>query len=212
MGIKRHKAFANWWRSKAKDTETMEEYLFSGPVVATKVMLVGDAEAAKQSADDASSLLINIPKNLTCKQIDKALDNIFRKELSFERGRQTRNRTRSNARYSLSKPAKAESLKSAFDIIEAEREALAIGKKLSNVQQADKVGLKVKISEAIKAQQDGLAEYKIYLLLTTVTRKKKLANTAIGNAAAVFFHKKILYTNSCTPVRFRYPPPQYLVN
>ena len=86
MGIKRHKAFANWWRSKAKDTETMEEYLFSGPVVATKVMLVGDTEAAKQSADDASSLLINIPKNLTCKQIDKALDNIFRKELSFEKG------------------------------------------------------------------------------------------------------------------------------
>ena len=195
MGITRHKAFANWWRSKANDTETMEEYLFSGPVVATKVMLVGDTEAAKQSADDASSLLINIPKNLTCKQIDKALDNIFRKELSFERGRQSRNHTRSNARYSLSKPAKAESLKSAFDIIEAEREALAIGKKLSNVQQADKVGLKVKISEAIKAQQDGLAEYKIYLLLTTVTRKKKLANTTIGNATAVFFQKK-----SCTQI------------
>ena len=71
------------------------------------------------------------------------VDNIFRKELSFERGRQTRNPTRSNARYSLSKPAKARSLKSAFDIIEAEREALAIGKKLSNVQLADKVGLKV---------------------------------------------------------------------
>ena len=121
------------------------------------------------------------------------MDNIFRKELSFERGRQTRNHTRSNARYSLSKPAKAESLKSAFDIIEAEREALAIGKKLSNVQQADKVGLKVKISEAIKAQQDGLAEYKIYLLLTTVTRKKKLANTTIGNATAVFFQKNLVH-------------------
>lgn len=74
------------------------------------------------------------------------------------------------------------------------------------------MGLKVKISEAIKAQQDGLAEYKIYLLLTTVTRKKKLANTTIGNAAAVFFQKKILYTNLCTPVRFRYPSPQYLVH
>ena len=103
----RHKAFANWWRSKANDTETMEEYLFSGPVVATKVMLVDDAEAARRCASDASSLLIDIPKNLTRKQIDKALDNIFRKELSFEKGRQTRNPTRSNARYSLSKPAKA---------------------------------------------------------------------------------------------------------
>ena len=183
----KYKAFANWWRRKANDTETMGEYLFSEPVAATKVMLVDDAEAAKQSANDASSLLINIPKNLTRKQIDKALDNIFRKELSFERGRQTRNPARSNARYSLSKPAKAESLKSAFDIIEAEREALAIGKKLSNVQLADKVGLKVEISEATRAEQDGLAEYEIYLLSTTVSRKKKLAQTAIANAAKGIF-------------------------
>ena len=73
----RYKAFANWWRSKGNDTETMGEYLFAEPVAATKVMLVDDAEAAKQSANDASSLLINIPKNLTRKQIDKALDNIF---------------------------------------------------------------------------------------------------------------------------------------
>ena len=183
----KYKAFANWWRRKANDTETMGEYLFSEPVAATKVMLVDDAEAAVKSASDASSLLINIPKNLTRKQIDKALDNIFRKELSFEKGRQTRNPTRSNARYSLSKPAKAHSLKSAFDIIEAEREALAIGKKLSNVQLADKVGLKVEISEATRTQQDGLAEYEIYLLSTTVSRKKKLAKTAIANAAKGIF-------------------------
>ena len=183
----KYKAFTNWWRSKANDTETMGEYLFSEPVAATKVILVDDAEAAKQSADDASSLLINIPKNLTRKQIDKALDNIFRKELSFERGRQTRNPTRSNARYSLSKPAKAHSLKSAFDIIEAEHEALANGRKLSNVQLADKVGLKVEVSEATRAEQDDLAEYEIYLLSTTVSRKKKLAKNAIGDAAAGIF-------------------------
>jgi len=189
----KHKAFANWWRSKANDTETMGEYLFAEPVAATKVMLVDGEKAAKQSADDASSLLISIPKNLTRKQIDKALDNIFRKELSFEKGRQTRNPTRSNARYSLSKPAKAHSLKSAFAIIEAEREALAIGKKLSNVQLADKVGLTVKVSNETKEYQflneDGvinetaLAEYELYLLSTTVSRKKKLAKTAIANAA-----------------------------
>ena len=183
----KYKAFANWWRRKANDTETMGEYLFAEPVAATKVMLVDDAEAAKQSADDASSLLINIPKNLTRKQIDTALDNIFRKELSFEKGRQTRNPTRSNARYSLSKPAKAHSLKSAFSIIEAEREALDIGKKLSNVQLADKVGLKVEISKATRAEQDGLAEYEIYLLSTTVSRKKKLAKTAIASAAKGIF-------------------------
>ena len=66
------------------------------------------------------------------------------------------------------------------------------------------MGLKVKISEAIKAQQDGLAEYEIYLLSTTVSRKKKLAKTAMGDAAAVFFHKKILYTNLCTRIFINY--------
>ena len=123
--------------------------------------------------------------------------NIFRKELSFEKGRQTRNPTRSNARYSLSKPAKAESLKSAFDIIEAQREALAIGKNLSNVQLADKVGLKVTVNNETKEYQflneDGainetaLAEYELYLLSTTVSRKKKLAKTVIANAAKGIF-------------------------
>jgi len=183
----KHKSFANWWRNKANNTETIGEYLFAEPVASTKVMLVGDAEAAKLSADDASSLLINIPKNLNRRQIDKALDAIFKKELSFEKGRQTRNPSRSNARYKLSKPVKAESLKSAFDIIEAEREALANGKKLSNVQLADKVGLRVEISEATRAEQDDLAEYELYLLSTTVSRKKKLAKTAIANAAKGIF-------------------------
>ena len=87
----------------------------------------------------------------------------------------------------LANQPKLDSLKSAFDIIEAEREALAIGKNLSNVQLADKVGLKVEISEATRAEQDGLAEYEIYLLSTTVSRKKKLAKTAIANAAKGVF-------------------------
>ena len=35
-----------------------------------------------------------------------------------------------------------------------------------------------------------LAEYEIYLLSTSVSRKKKLAKTAIANAAKGIFHKK----------------------
>ena len=81
----------------------------------------------------------------------------------------------------------ADSLKSAFYIVEAEREALENGKKLSNVQLADKVGLKVEISEATRAEQSDLAEYELYLLSTTVSRKKKLAKTAIANAAKGIF-------------------------
>ena len=186
-GGDKYKAFANWWRSKANGAETLGEYLFSEPVSKSKVTMINDAEAALQSVNDTSSLLINIPKNLTRKQIDKALGSIIGKELSFEKGRQTRNPSRSNARYSLSKPVKAESLKSAFDIIEAENAALSAGKKLSNVQLADKVGLKVEISQATKDEQDSLAEYEMYLLSTTVSRKKKLAKTAIENAGKGIF-------------------------
>lgn len=55
------------------------------------------------------------------------------------------------------------------------------------MQLADKVGLKVEISEATRAEQDDLAEYEIYLLSTKVSRKKKLAKTAIANAAKGIF-------------------------
>ena len=55
------------------------------------------------------------------------------------------------------------------------------------MQLADKVGLQVEISEATRAEQDGLAEYEIYLLSTTVSRKKKLAKTAIASVAKGIF-------------------------
>jgi hypothetical protein len=183
----KYEAFTNWWCEKLSNQDTKGTYLFAEPITASKLELINDKKQALAASQDASSLLINIPKHLNRRQIDKALDALFKKELTFEKGRQTRNPSRSNARYSLSKPVMADSLKSAFDIIEAEREALAIGKKLSNVQLADKVGLKVEISEATRAEQDGLAEYEIYLLSTTVSRKKKLAKTAIANAAKGIF-------------------------
>ena len=183
----KYKAFTNWWCEKLDNQDTKGTYLFAEPVTASKLELIHDKQQALSASQDASSLLITIPKHLNRRQIDKALDALFKKELTFEKGRQTRNPSRSNARYSLSKPVMADSLKSAFDIIEAEHEALANGKKLSNVQLADKVGLSVEISEATRAEQGDLAEYELYLLSTTVSRKKKLAKTAIANAAKGFF-------------------------
>jgi len=183
----KYKAFTSWWCERISDQDTKGTYLFAEPVTASKIELVDDKQQALSASQDASSLLINIPKHLNRRQIDKALDAIFKKEFTFEKGRQTRNPSRSNARYSLSKPVMADSLKSAFDIVEAEREALENGKKLSNVQLADKVGLKVEISEATRAEQSDLAEYELYLLSTTVSRKKKLAKTAIANAAKGIF-------------------------
>ena len=68
---------------------------------------------------------------------------------------------------------------------------------MSNVQQADKVGLKVTVNNETKEYQflneDGeinetaLAEYELYLLSTTVSRKKKLAKTVIANATKGIF-------------------------
>jgi hypothetical protein len=165
----------------------MGEYLFSEPVTPQKVALIEDEATAKNLLTDASSILINIPKNLSRKQIDKALENIFRRELTFEKGRRMRNPKRSNARYNLSKPVKAHSLKTAFDIILLEREAQEIGKKMSNIQLADACGIKVNVSSTTKSEQSDLAEYEAYLLSTTVSRKKKLANTAIANAANGLF-------------------------
>lgn len=177
----KYKAFTDWWCTKLSQFETRGTHLFAEPILTKKVSVIDDAQTASLAANDVGSLLINIPNNLTRKQIDMSLDRIFRKELVFEKGRQTRNPSRSSARYKLSKPVKAESLKSAFDIIEAEREALVYGIKLSNMQLADKVGLKVEVSEATKTEQKNLAEYQLYLLSTTVSRKKRLAKTAIAN-------------------------------
>ena len=78
---------------------------------------------------------------------------------------------------------------------------------MSNVQQADKVGLKVTVNNETKEYQflneDGainqtaLIEYELYLLSTTVSRKKKLAKTTIANAGAGVFPLNQYCTQIC---------------
>ena len=174
-------AFTKWWISKVSEKETRGEFLFAEPVSATSVMLIDDIEVAKEAAKDNSTLLLNIPKNFTRKRIDKALENIFKRELEFERGRQTKNPNRSNARYALTKAVKVENLKQSFDIVEVERHAKLKGEKLDNLTLADAVGLKVELSETTKSEQDELAAYEVYMLQTKVSKKKKIAKTAIRN-------------------------------
>ena len=90
-----------------------------------------------------SSLLIRIPKALTRRQIDMSNERIFAKEISFERERQTRNLTRSNARYSLTNPIKVETYKMAFDVYKHILLVNSNDKKVSNYKLAKAVGLKV---------------------------------------------------------------------
>ena len=175
-------AFTKWWRSKVNDTETRGEYLFAEPTTINKVMLVEDRDTAIQSVDDESSLLIRIPKALTRKQIDMSIERIFSKEMTFERGRQTRNPTRSNARYSLTSPIKVDNLKTAFEVYEHILLANSKNEKVSNYQIAKRVGLVVKmdkIDEDVRTNRDTAYEHKV--IGVAVTRKKKTAIDAISN-------------------------------
>jgi len=140
----RYKAFCDWWISKVSDDEQRGQYLFAEPLTVHKVQLIADKKTAQQLADDASSLLIAIPKNLKRSQIDKAIEKIFKDELSFSRGRKVRNpKFSSNARYHLAKPLTAQLLKVAFAIYELKVDAEHNNKKLSNAAIAKIVGLKV---------------------------------------------------------------------
>ena len=174
------KAFTQWWRSKVSDTETRGEYLFSEPLTVNAVMLVEDKEIAIQSVDDKSSLLIGIPKALTRKQIDMSIERIFTKEMTFERGRQTRNPNRSNARYNLSNPIKVETYKMAFDVYEQILLAESDGEKVSNYKLAKVVGLKVGSRTTDEVYDKAYEHRKISV---AVTRKKKTAIDAIRNVA-----------------------------
>ena len=171
-------AFTKWWRSKVNDTETRGEYLFAEPTTINKVMLIEDRDTAIQSADDESSLLIRIPKALTRRQIDMSIERIFAKEMTFERGRQTRNPTRSNARYSLTNPIKVETYKVAFDVYEHILLANSNDEKVSNYKLAKAVGIKV--GSRIKDEAYDIANERKKISVA-VTRKKKTAIDAISN-------------------------------
>ena len=176
-------AFTKWWRSKVSDGETRGEYLFAEAPTPNKVVLIEDRDVAIQAVEDESSLLIRIPKSLTRKQIDVAIERIFAKEMTFERGRQTRNPTRSNARYKLSKPISVETYKMAFDIYEMLLNKERSNVKLSNYVIAKRVGLAVTRKEdTLKGQEMTVADER-RTISVAVTRKKKTAIDAIRNVA-----------------------------
>ena len=174
-------AFTKWWRSKVNDTETRGEYLFAEPTTINKVTLIEDRDTAIQSVDDESSLLIRIPKALTRRQIDMSIERIFSKEMTFEKGRQTRNPTRSNARYSLTSPIKVDNLKTAFDVYEHILLANSNDENVSNYQIAKRIGIVVtRKEETLKEQEMTVADER-RTIGVSVTRKKRTAIDAISN-------------------------------
>ena len=171
-------AFTKWWRTKVNATETRGEYLFAEPIAQHRVQLIEDEQAAKIALHDSSTLLVALPSSITRKQLDSALENIIRKNLSFERGRQTRNPSRSNARYSLSKPIKAESLLTSFNLYELTQKN---NDGISNFKLAKLVGIEVN-------SQIGTEPSRVRRKISTaVSRKKKLASDAIQNVVQGWF-------------------------
>ena len=177
------KGFCDWFNAKVSDTETKGTYLFAEPHTIDKVELITDAKQASEAVDDASSLLVQIPKGLKRKQIDVAIDRLLATHMDFERGRQVRNPNRSNARYHLTKPIRFENYKLAFDVYEQWYNAEQNGQKISNKQIADAVGLKVKFDEVDEdlrtTKRDRAYENRVYSV--AVSRKKSIAVKAIHN-------------------------------
>jgi len=171
-------AFTNWWRCKINANETRGEYLFAEPLTSNKVRLIEDSDVRNQSAFDEDNLLISIPKSLTRKQIDKGIEKILKKEITFERGRQTINPSRAKARYALTKPVKVKSLKVAFDLYEVSQK---YGETIDNFKLAKLVG--VKVNSAAGTTHSSTRRK----ISTAVSRKKKLANDAIQNVVHGWF-------------------------
>lgn len=174
----KYSAFKEWWKRKVSADETKGEYLFAEPLSATKVELIEESEAAQQASNDASSLLIRVPKTFGRRQIDNAIDRILAKEMTFEEGWQVRNPNRSNARYHLSVGVKIENLKTAFDVYEELKAAEENNEKISNTKLAKKVGLKVQ--RRVKDEAYDRA-YEARITSMAISRKKKLASDAISN-------------------------------
>ena len=105
--------------------------------------------------------------------------------MSFERGRQTRNPSRSNARFKLSCPFKVLNYKMDFDVYEQLKLAEFHKEKLSNTKLAKMVGLKVERQTKDDEAYD--RAYEARQLSGAVSRKKKIAVDAIANVANGIF-------------------------
>jgi hypothetical protein len=173
-------AFTRWWNAKLKNGETRGAYLFAEPLTEMKVEVVENIDTAERLIADEDELLIRVSKGMKRTHIDKALNRIFKKHIEFERGRQTRNPNRSNARYSLSKPIAIDSLQTAFALYDLIEQAEADGTKVNNYALAKQVGIEV---EQRKTEEEWDVAYKRRVVSVAVSRKKKVATDAIKRVA-----------------------------
>jgi hypothetical protein len=111
-------------------------------------------------------------------------NRLFKKHIEFEKGRQTRNPNRSNARYSLSKPIAIDSLQIAFALYYLIEKAETEGTKVNNYALAKQVGIEV---EQRNTEEEWDVAYKRRVVSVAVSRKKKVAVDAISNVVKGVF-------------------------
>lgn len=172
----RYVAFAKWWNAKLANGETKGAYLFAEPLTEMKVELVEDVATAERLIADEDELLIRVSKGMKRTHIDKTLNRIFKNHIQFEKGRQTRNPNRSNARYSLSKLIAIDSLQTAFGLYDLIEQAEANGEEVTNYALAKQVGIEV--GQRSTEEMWDIA-YKRRVVSVAVSRKKKVAVDAI---------------------------------
>ena len=180
----RYVALAKWWNAKLANGETKGAYLFAEPLTEMKVELVEDIDTAERLIADEDELLIRVSKGMKRTHIDKTLNRLFKKHIEFEKGRQTRNPNRSNARYSLSKPIAIDSLQTAFVLYDLIEQAETEGTKANNYALAKQVGIEV---EQRNTDEEWNVAYKRRVVSVAVSRKKKVAIDAIKFVAKGVF-------------------------
>ena len=186
----RYIAFAKWWLSTTDNEETRGVRLFAEPVLTgvRRIEVVEDIERAMTAINTSNLILISIDTDMQRQQIDKAIDNILRKRLSFKRGRTTKtNPQNSLARYKLAKPLLASTLKKIFDLYEAKQREKTSGTSTSHAKLAKGLGLQFgeranKDSKSDYASRSRIISIQVSRYLSTA--KKLISQTNEGTFGA----------------------------
>ena len=178
----RYAAFARWWRNRVNTNETRGERLFAEPLLQHSVRLLQHVDDAAAVLSSEDVLVLAVPRDMQRQHIDKAMDRILRKHVVTKKGRTLRNPKLSQARYSMSKPMLAQSMKKAFDVYDLRTAAAEEGVKLPN----EKVAKAAKLAyqqKSVVNQAEFTPAQRRRVVSAVVSRHYKDAKTMIGNAA-----------------------------
>lgn len=169
----KHLGFTKWWLGKVDGGERRGEYLFAEPLSGTSTGLVKNLDEARSALEDSTSILVRVTLGGQRKFIDATLDRIIRKHGVFERGRNVKNPTRSNARYSLSKPVQIDALQRVFKVYALKDE----NPDFANYDVYKRIGYKLE-----RYEFEELNEYR-RRISTLVSRDYGAAKRMVENAA-----------------------------